>query len=460
VVMVPSIDDDMQRAVDLQRTGQAAQAEALYRAVLEHAPDIPEAHHNLGVLLAMRSAITASIEHFKHAIELAPNQEVYWLSYARCLLAAQRPDDAAGVLERARALGHGSANLDAMAEKCWMAADTRKPTAADFDTKGRRLCEEGRVEDAVRAFCDALELDPGFAPAHFHLGSLYSENGQINAGFSHFLRHADIIGGEIPGRPGADLPHKLKHDVEQLGFLVEARSRVPAGPVTNFFHVESGDRLNGSTVNRHKSPEELLSDWREAVPQAVVIDDFLTAPALAALRRFCALSTVWRRVYAAGYIGATPEDGFSCPLLAQIVNEVREAYAPIIGLAGFRYLGGFKYDSTLSTGTNTHADNSAINVNLYIAPDDANLDPDCGGMEIWSARPESEAALRLLNGNEAAARDFITASNAQHRSIAHSANRAVIFRSDQLHRTDRCQFREGYLNKRINISMLFGDRAA
>jgi hypothetical protein len=41
--------------------------------------------------------------------------------------------------------------------------------------------------------------------------------------------------------------------------------------------------------------------------------------------------------------------------------------------------------------------------------------------------------------------------------VAHRANRAVIFKSALFHKTDRCDFREGYLNKRINVSLLFGD---
>jgi hypothetical protein len=39
-----------------------------------------------------------------------------------------------------------------------------------------------------------------------------------------------------------------------------------------------------------------------------------------------------------------------------------------------------------------HADNSALNVNFYIAPDNANLDPEHGGMEIWDVAAPDVAA--------------------------------------------------------------------
>jgi hypothetical protein len=39
------------------------------------------------------------------------------------------------------------------------------------------------------------------------------------------------------------------------------------------------------------------------------------------------------------------------------------------------------------------------------------------------------------------------------------ANRAVIFDSDLFHASDRPHFREGYLNRRINITLLYGLRS-
>jgi hypothetical protein len=189
----------------------------------------------------------------------------------------------------------------------------------------------------------------------------------------------------------------------------------------------------------------------------VVIDDFLSPAALEKLQRYCAGSTIWRRTYDAGYIGAAPEDGFACPLLAQIAEEIKSVYAGLIGPHRFRYLGAFKYDSELSTGTNIHADLSAVNVNLYIAPDHANLDPSSGGMRIWNLRAPNEAEMRRYNGDEDALLLLLEQEQAPVTIVPHRTNRAVIFDSALYHRTDHCDFREGYLNKRINVSLLFGD---
>jgi hypothetical protein len=145
--------------------------------------------------------------------------------------------------------------------------------------------------------------------------------------------------------------------------------------------------------------------------------------------------------------------------MAQIAEEIRSTFPQMIGNHAFRYLGAFKYDSTLSTGTNTHADNSAVNVNLYIAPDEANLDAESGGMDIWDVAAPPGEEMRRYNSDEALARDFLERSGAHLTRIPHRANRAVIFKSDLFHKTSDCRFREGYLNKRINVSLLFGHRS-
>jgi len=157
-------------------------------------------------------------------------------------------------------------------------------------------------------------------------------------------------------------------------------------------------------------------------PQLVVIDDFLTPSALEELHRYCAGSTMWRRVYDAGY-GATPEDGLVCPLMAQIVEETQRSFRQIMGSPGFLYLGAFIYDSGLCAGTNIHADNAAVKVNFYIAPDDANLDPQSGGLDVWDVAITSQRQMRQLYADEAAARAFLENSNAKMTRIAHRANR-------------------------------------
>jgi hypothetical protein len=188
-----------------------------------------------------------------------------------------------------------------------------------------------------------------------------------------------------------------------------------------------------------------------------VIDDLLTETALERLRRFCWGSTIWRKVYADGYLGALPEYGFACPLLAQISEELRGTYPEILEQYKLLQFWGFKYDSTLS-GIKMHADFAAVNVNFWITADEANLDPEHGGLVIWDVPAPLDWDFAKYNDSPQLARDFLAQSGARPVSVPHRANRAVIFDSDLFHETDRISFKEGYRNRRINITLLYGRR--
>jgi hypothetical protein len=243
-------------------------------------------------------------------------------------------------------------------------------------------------------------------------------------------------------------PHRLRHDREQRDYLGSGDG----------FRLADGGRLPSPAIDTGDTTA-IQDRWRTSRPKIVVIDNLLTAAALEKLRRFCWGSTVWRRPHADGYLTALPEFGLACPLLAQIAGELRAAYPAILAAHGLRYLWAFKYDSTLS-GVGVHADQAAVNVNFWITPDEANLDPQSGGLIVWDVAAPPGWDFNRYNGNPAGVRDFLTRSGARPVRIPYRANRAVIFDSDLFHETDRMAFREGYLNRRINITLLYGARGA
>jgi tetratricopeptide (TPR) repeat protein len=441
----------LQQANALWQQGNGPAAEPLYRALLAAQPAHDEAAHNLGLLLAQRGAHAESLPLFQAALKVRPGIGQYWLSYANALLATDHAREARIVLSRAQQSGFESPALNELLAK----ADAAQ-TPSDADRRmeiGTALAAQGRMADAIAAYREALQHAPDHAETHFRLGSLLSETGQVAEGFAHYMRRATLVHAGPARRPNKPAPeHRLKHDFEQSDYLT--------GKSDAQFHLEDGGRLPGPAINPANATLQLLEQWHESWPQMVVLENFLMPEALEKLRRYCAGSTIWKRNYEAGYIGATPEDGLACPLMAQIAEEISATFPGILGAHHFHYLGAFKYDSALSTGTNTHADNSAVNVNFYIAPDEANLDPESGGMDIWDVAVPAGEDMRIYNGSESAARDFLEKSRARLTRVPHRANRAVIFKSDLFHKTSDCRFAEGYLNKRINISLLFGNRGA
>lgn len=457
-------DPALDHALADHRAGRIGAAEIAYRAILSAQPQHPGANHHLGVLLVQTGRRADGIRHLRSALEADPAEPLTYFSLAKGLLAAQDPAEAGAVLRQAAQRGLADvrfgplkAEIREKAAAAYRQALAARPDdPALLDNLGSALLVQGKIGEAIACYRRALAHASLFAEAHFHLGAVLSQSGHVAEGFEHYMRRARLVHERAKQGAGAapDPPHKIKHDRAQ-GEYIRGMARDKAA-VVNTFHLADGGRLDGPAINSASATPELLDIWRQSRPQLVVIDNFLTDPALEKLRFYCAGSTVWRKIYPAGYLGAAPEDGFACPLLAQIVEEVQSVYGGILAGEQFRYLGGFKYDSDLSAGTNTHADNSNVNVNLYITPDEANLDPASGGMEIWDAAAPDMPTMRKLNGSEELVRAFLQQSGARRVTIPHRANRAIIFKSTQFHKTDRFRFKSDYLAQRINISMLFG----
>ncbi|HEU0096990.1 MAG TPA: hypothetical protein VFQ52_11100, partial [Rhizomicrobium sp.] len=189
-----------------------------------------------------------------------------------------------------------------------------------------------------------------------------------------------------------------------------------------------------------------------------VIDDLLTPQALQSLRHFCLQSTMWNAAHDEGYLGAMPEHGFAPPLLAQIAEELPRRLPGIFGDHKLLHHWAFKYDSAMR-GIKVHADFAAVNVNFWITPDSANLDPESGGLVVWDVGAPLDWTFERYNCSDAEIRELLQRKGARATRIPYRANRAVIFDSDLFHETDVIRFRPGYENRRINVTLLYGRRA-
>src|SRR5712672_1925024 len=296
---------------------------------------------------------------------------------------------------------------------------------------GNILFEQGKLAEAEASYRRALAAKPDMVDALKNLGLVIVDSGRFAESFPWFRRHAELAFGGVAGQ---------------------------AAPM---FCLEEGARVAGRAVNPDTSQGEIAQRWQASTPQIAVIDNLLSEEALDQLRQYCWRSTMWHKSYPNGYLGAMPEHGFACPLVAQIADELRSTYPAIVGSHPLLQWWAFKYDSRL-TGINIHADFAAVNVNFWITPDEANLDPDSGGLVIWDKPAPLDWSFAQYNNPNAGQniRDFLARSGARSIAVPHRANRAVIFDSDLFHETDQIAFKEGYLNRRINITMLYGLREA
>jgi hypothetical protein len=208
------------------------------------------------------------------------------------------------------------------------------------------------------------------------------------------------------------------------------------------------------------NPQVVEQQYLDKALGLVVIDDFLSTDVLKALRLFCLESTVWfANRYGHGRLGAFFNDGFNNALLLQIAEGLRDALPRVIvDRYPLRQLWAFKNGEYLPEGSTTHADFAAVNLNFWITPDDANLDPTSGGLIVYDVDAPPSWDFAMYNGRQDLIQDYLREQNARAVVIPYRANRAILFNSDLFHASAGLRFRAGYENRRVNITMLYGDR--
>ncbi len=512
---IPAESDPRARrvlALMLLRAGRLQEGIAELDILLARFPDAADLLANRGTARMRLGETDNARADLERAVALDPRQGEAWLSLAGlhrragdtvAMLdvlerAAQALPGHAGIAgNRATAIAeHGDpAEAVALLEPLVAAEPERATLAFNLGTALRRL---GRLEEAEQHLARAVEIDPASAPAWHNLGNTRIDRGNVDGGFAAY-RQAHVLRRRI-GAPVRDEHSfvatsrtKLEHDIEQLSWLrnhgelgpewdariaayrltletlpsAEADTHmVPlppaAAPIRDVYnrliHLDPGARIDGPAVSPDFDGKAAEAMYRERAPGIAWGDGLLTPQALAALRHFCLASTIWYEFrYDNGYLGAFQEEGFDCPLLLQIADELRQAMPEIVGPHTLRKTWAFKYDSRLS-GIRMHADAAAVNVNFWLTPDDANLDPEGGGLEVWDKEAPMEWDFARYNSDTPAVRQHLKEVGARSIIVPHRQNRAVLFNSDLFHETGRLVFKPGYENRRINVTMLFGRR--
>ena len=453
------------QATAAHRQGDLVAAEQAYLRLLAVEPRNPQLLHPLGVLRARQGRVDEALALLEGAIAQSPHDAGLLKDHAMVLAGAGRTQEALAGFERALALRPGDMDFTLLRIEALLRLRRHDEALAVIDQaraldpdhtillhqRGLAQAGLGRHAEAERSFARVLQLKPNSDAALYELGTVLAARHRIADWFAAF--HAFAVRGVVAESPSGDrlLPHKARHDEEQRAWN-QAQGIAPGLGL----HIEGGERLDGPAVNPVNSGDA-ARQWRQNRPQIAVVDNLLTEAALAALRRFCQGSTVWRTAFESGYLGAFPEYGFSVPLLAQIADELRAVFPDICGGLPLKYAWAFKYDSRME-GVHIHADDAVVNINFWITQDEANLDPDSGGLLVWDVPAPRGSDFTQFPSEQAGIRDFLARHHAKSTRVPYRANRAVIFDSELFHQTDRIRFRQGYDNRRINVTFLFGER--
>ncbi len=77
---------------------------------------------------------------------------------------------------------------------------------------------------------------------------------------------------------------------------------------------------------------------------------------------------------------------------------------------------------------------------------------------MYNTEAPLEWDFKTFNNDTEKILEHLEDNNNEKSVIPYNENRIVIFNSNLIHETDKFEFKEGYENRRINVTMLFGER--
>ena len=391
------------------------------------------------------------------------------------------------------------------AELLYRKAIEIKPDYAEAHSNlGNIFRDLGKLQEAELSYRKAIEINPDLASAHYNLGLILLERDLHDSSLKYFSKSADLLRGQN----NRELTHtrfsiiskaKIDHDIEQFEYLVSQgyetkkfndlailykkvsteidwpseteliylsnkHQSLIKENYNHLIHQKKAPKLKQEAVNNSLNVDKISKNYYDHEFGLTYIDDFLSPTALVSLRKFLLENTIWFDVKKDGYLGAYLKEGLASPLIIQIADELRKKFPKIFKNHPINQIWAYKYDSRAKNensslkGINVHADFAAINVNFWITPKEANLNPNSGGLIVYDVAAPKDWDINTYNTDEHKIREELKHSKGNTKVIPHNENRAVIFNSNLFHETDTYEFKEGYENRRINITLLFGRR--
>jgi tetratricopeptide (TPR) repeat protein len=457
-----------------------------YEKAIEINPVFVDAHNNLGMSFKAIGENEKALSCFEKAIEIDPTFTAAYNSFGTFLRETGENEKAISCFEKAIEID--STFSDA------------------YNNLGLSFAQNSENDKAISCYEKSILHDPNSFSAHANLSNIYTTQLNLQKSLETSYKSIRIDKQLSIFKNDSISLFRLKHDVEQAKYLTQtggfwkffnSKSYKINGidefqkigdeilnrkenknisdpkillnkdeicallPFYKENHIYKTKSIYGSCINPNKNWQNIEDEYFNSSNQIMYIDDFLSENALIELRKFCLVSKVWNREYDNKYLGAFSDKGFNSPVHLQIAIDLKEKLPKLFGPHKITKFWGFKYDTTLGSGINIHADFAIHNLNFWITPDKYNNNKNSGGLKIYDAPAPENWTFRDYNSNilKKNIYKFLEDNKANCVNIPYKFNRAVLFNSAYFHETDKIDFKDKYEGRRINNTYLFGSRS-
>jgi tetratricopeptide (TPR) repeat protein len=235
---MPTIAEAFEWARLQQQAGNLAEAEQVYRQILDVMPQFADARHLLGVVAYQRGDYRQAIADISQAITLQPNDPYYYNNLGAAYRAIQQVANAKACYERALSI---------------------QPQYAEANNNlGNILKNEGKCADAVVCYQRALQAKPEFAEGYYNLGSAWNDMQQYGAALTA-LQKAIALKPDY-----ADAHNAVGCLFQHFGDLERARLHFQSAAQLKPDFAEAHVNL-GNVLRDLKQSEAAIACYREAI---------------------------------------------------------------------------------------------------------------------------------------------------------------------------------------------------
>ncbi len=211
----------------LFQEAKTSEAVAEYRKALAADPNHVKSHNNLGLALVELGQLEEAASHFRKSLEFEPKAEIY-SDLGFVLARLGKTEEAMADYRRALALDPHCASAHfnlavtfvqtgklSKAESHFRQAIAGKPNAETHNGLGFVLSGQGRQDEAVAEFQEAIRVSPDYTPAYNNLAKAMEQQGKLKEAESYYRQ-------SLARKPSAAVFNDLGLVLLQLGRKDEA----------------------------------------------------------------------------------------------------------------------------------------------------------------------------------------------------------------------------------------------
>ncbi|HEY7987556.1 MAG TPA: tetratricopeptide repeat protein, partial [Methylophilaceae bacterium] len=228
----------LESALQHHLAGRLTEAEAIYKALLQTMPAHSDALHLWGEIASQRRQFTLATELVTKAINANPSIPGYYGTLGRTYKSQGKLDEAIACYQQALALKSDDGFI--------------------HNSLGNALLDQGRIADAIASYQKALSFQPNLADAHSNLGNALQIQGKLDEAITYYHQALTL-------RPDSGVTHfNLGTALMEQGKLDEAIACYRSATAYRPDYVEAHCNL-GVALKEQKKYDEALTCYQTAL---------------------------------------------------------------------------------------------------------------------------------------------------------------------------------------------------